>query len=668
MIKKNNGVLMNQLDIAKKYAEVGIKVFPCNPTNKSPITKGGFKDATTDVATIESWWTKHPNSLIGSPNESFTVLDVDSHGLCSVGKMLTDDALKALEDEGITKSDTMKVKTLSGGIHYYFKHENISRSIKALPNIDILGNGGYTILPDQTNYVCETTDEPWNGLKSLKKLNTVKLSILTDKFEEITKTATLLKKASKGQVVATKKSTKQNDAASFGNKEREDLREGGYRVVMDYDKGTMRFVFSNAYGKNKPQERANEKEELLKDGKIVLKKGMLTQEMILAMFYNIEIQKKLGKHLGLKVPEVNQSCSQRSVLPGHTDRRPSMSVRWVDGDHIVARDHSNHFNDTNRQVDYDLIRLYTTMVYKTATPRFSTGERNMWFLKLMHEANLLDVSDLEFEYEMDGKSEELKPTESKVLEGYKLLYMLKSSYHEFDGTTAFSDRFTAGWCEVSPASSNSAKTSLIEKGFFAFVDTINCDTNNQDFNLRCTRGLKPIMVGDDYNSVLQQSLLNEKDFKEKRKKIIDASKKDAEPHKDFVFKATKEPLIVTRYKQRVEKENKLKNEKNERIKERIKLLFKDIKENPEKYLKSEDYIIEEFERKYEENLRKNKIEKISEYNLKELFENLKDKDIVLEIDEEFFDMFNVIDPPILVKERAIDKYYHEIQYPRGASP
>jgi hypothetical protein len=35
---------------AVEYAERGCPVFPCNPKDKKPLTKHGFKDATTDAA------------------------------------------------------------------------------------------------------------------------------------------------------------------------------------------------------------------------------------------------------------------------------------------------------------------------------------------------------------------------------------------------------------------------------------------------------------------------------------------------------------------------------------------------------------------------------------------------------------------------------------------
>jgi hypothetical protein len=50
---------------ALAYAASGIPVFPCHPVTKRPLTKRGFKDATTDPATNRRWWSLRPDALIG---------------------------------------------------------------------------------------------------------------------------------------------------------------------------------------------------------------------------------------------------------------------------------------------------------------------------------------------------------------------------------------------------------------------------------------------------------------------------------------------------------------------------------------------------------------------------------------------------------------------------
>ena len=52
---------ISNLERALAWA-AGYRVFPCNPVSKKPYTPHGFKDATTDEATIRGWWQKWPNA------------------------------------------------------------------------------------------------------------------------------------------------------------------------------------------------------------------------------------------------------------------------------------------------------------------------------------------------------------------------------------------------------------------------------------------------------------------------------------------------------------------------------------------------------------------------------------------------------------------------------
>jgi hypothetical protein len=53
-------------------------VFPLIPGNKTPATKHGKDDATTDLRVIRSWWRRNPNYNIGLVcGVIFDVLDID---------------------------------------------------------------------------------------------------------------------------------------------------------------------------------------------------------------------------------------------------------------------------------------------------------------------------------------------------------------------------------------------------------------------------------------------------------------------------------------------------------------------------------------------------------------------------------------------------------------
>lgn len=66
------------LEAALRYAELGYAVFPCaNALNPAPITRHGFKNASTDPETIADWWHRFPTACIGLATTGLVVIDVD---------------------------------------------------------------------------------------------------------------------------------------------------------------------------------------------------------------------------------------------------------------------------------------------------------------------------------------------------------------------------------------------------------------------------------------------------------------------------------------------------------------------------------------------------------------------------------------------------------------
>src|SRR5262245_40189065 len=50
----------------------------CSNVGKHPRTAHGFRDATTDRAQIEAWWSRWPDANIGAPTGvAFDALDID---------------------------------------------------------------------------------------------------------------------------------------------------------------------------------------------------------------------------------------------------------------------------------------------------------------------------------------------------------------------------------------------------------------------------------------------------------------------------------------------------------------------------------------------------------------------------------------------------------------
>jgi Bifunctional DNA primase/polymerase, N-terminal len=101
---------------ALNYASRGWPVFPCVPYRKAPLTRHGFKDATTDTNQIKTWWRRAPNALIATPTgRAFgqVVLDVDV-------KHANQDGRRTLHELGTILPATPRAHTPSGGVHIHF--------------------------------------------------------------------------------------------------------------------------------------------------------------------------------------------------------------------------------------------------------------------------------------------------------------------------------------------------------------------------------------------------------------------------------------------------------------------------------------------------------------------------------------------------------------------
>ena len=125
---------MNAIDLASR----GVPVFPCKVTDKSPHTKHGFKDATTDPARIKRWWSRWPDALIGVPTGGkFVVVDVD----------LQHPEAQHWYGEANLPPTRMHVTLTLGGRHILFQpHDGIRCSAsKVWRHVDTRGEGGFII-------------------------------------------------------------------------------------------------------------------------------------------------------------------------------------------------------------------------------------------------------------------------------------------------------------------------------------------------------------------------------------------------------------------------------------------------------------------------------------------------------------------------------------------
>ena len=160
----------DMLAAALNYARAGIAVFPLhtprpgglcscghdhggNPktVGKHPRTRNGVKDATTEEARIEAWWTAAPDGNIGipcGPRNAIFVFDVDGQA--------GQESLRRLTDQFGPLPATRKVNT-GNGYQLYFQHPDAPIRNRApvnpdFPGLDSRGNGGYVVAAPSLHY------------------------------------------------------------------------------------------------------------------------------------------------------------------------------------------------------------------------------------------------------------------------------------------------------------------------------------------------------------------------------------------------------------------------------------------------------------------------------------------------------------------------------------
>jgi DNA-binding CsgD family transcriptional regulator len=171
--------MLNQmLEAALRYADDGWAVFPlhgiqggrctcgvnCGSPGKHPRTSSGFKDATTDVSTIQRWWGRWPSANIGVATGSVSgiyVLDLDNKRNVDLGGgTLIGEGEHSIrvnsQSLGVDLPDTKTSLTGSGGSHLVFSYPTEMSTESGttwgnragvLSSVDIRGDGGYIVAP-----------------------------------------------------------------------------------------------------------------------------------------------------------------------------------------------------------------------------------------------------------------------------------------------------------------------------------------------------------------------------------------------------------------------------------------------------------------------------------------------------------------------------------------
>ncbi len=126
---------------ARDLAARGIPVFPTWPGTKTPATRYGFHDATTDLKQIDAWWESEPNFNVAMQPQKAGWAVVDPDGLEGIA------AWEELQIEHGQVPSTYTVRTPRGGYHFYFKGDLPPTQSKLAPHVDTRGGGSYVLVP-----------------------------------------------------------------------------------------------------------------------------------------------------------------------------------------------------------------------------------------------------------------------------------------------------------------------------------------------------------------------------------------------------------------------------------------------------------------------------------------------------------------------------------------
>lgn len=119
-------------------------MFPLVPHGKTPVTRNGFKDATTDEQVITRWWRIDPERNIGivTGDPGPDVLDVEGNKKPGGSGWLTFGLLK---DAGLLKGALAIIATPSEGIHLYFRGTAQAKGTLPGRHVDFQATGGYVV-------------------------------------------------------------------------------------------------------------------------------------------------------------------------------------------------------------------------------------------------------------------------------------------------------------------------------------------------------------------------------------------------------------------------------------------------------------------------------------------------------------------------------------------
>ena len=143
---KLKGISPNSSELAKHLLDEGYAIFPAGK-DKKPLNGYKWGDhPITSHSEAETRWNETSKrfaiGVITGQQSNLLVLDVDNKNGSNGSK-----SLEKLENDYGSLPETFKVKTPTGGFHYYFKYGECDLTVDAgiVDGIDYRGEGGYVI-------------------------------------------------------------------------------------------------------------------------------------------------------------------------------------------------------------------------------------------------------------------------------------------------------------------------------------------------------------------------------------------------------------------------------------------------------------------------------------------------------------------------------------------
>lgn len=132
LIEVNDATL---IEAAREYASRGWPVLPLKPRLKTPATKHGLLDASSEIVVVDKWWSKWPDANIGlRTGVAFDVLDVDGPaGRASLARIAP-----GYQHRG-------PVASTGKGWHALFNVTGARNAANKEPGLDFRGVNGYIV-------------------------------------------------------------------------------------------------------------------------------------------------------------------------------------------------------------------------------------------------------------------------------------------------------------------------------------------------------------------------------------------------------------------------------------------------------------------------------------------------------------------------------------------